>query len=330
MISILQTKSLDSSWAGIEAELKALCHASGPLGEKGVSLENARKKINDAAGILDKLSFNSSKAHAEEILKAAQVGTSGFQRRAAMLKTFRHFYYVTKKGNQNIWVVDHPKAYSTWAFDQLDGKSEKDAKALLEKEDEVFGASNRKMISDSLQLARKWSMDAVARLGEPNASTLNIVKRWFHADTATEVQVKATAAKLLAGFKDISGACNSTSVIFSDRPHLRASGDYDETFASVNSGDTMPVIYLYQLFLDTGKRTWFGNIPKLWLCALTNVHELSHKLVKTEDISYDYQGLKPGVSITPENAIKNADSWAYFNADLVGALSQGTIKSVLK
>lgn len=240
LINLLQTKSLESSWTSIEAELKALCQNEGPDNSKSNSLKKARDKIESAAGILDILS------------------------------------------------------------------------------------------SKSLQLARKWSMDTVVKLGNTDAETLALIKRWFHSDADTEQQVKASIATLLNGFKKISNTCNFTSVIFSDRPHYRTSGAWDDAYASVNAGDTMPVIYLYQLFLDTGKRKWFGNIPKLWLCALTVVHELSHKMVRTEDISYDYQGLRPGGTISPADARKNADSWAYFCANIVGALSDATVKDVLR
>ena len=330
IISILQAKSLDSSWTSIEAELKALCQNDGPSETKKEILKKARDKIENAAGILDYLSFNSNKAYVEEILKAAQTKDVGFQKRAAMLKTFKHFYFVAKKGNQTIWVVDHPKAYNTWAFDQLDGKSEKDVKALLQHEDEVFGSSNRNMMSDALQLARKWSMDIVVKLGNADAGTLAIVKRWFHTDADSEQQVKATAAILLSGFKKISNACNSTTIIFSDRPHKRTDPTWSTTVASVNAGDVMPVIYIFEAFLERGKRGFFGNIPNLWRCSMTVIHELSHKLQNTDDKSYGWQGLKPGSSITASDALINADSWAYFGADLVGSLSKGTIDDVLK
>jgi hypothetical protein len=329
LISLLQTQSLAASWTGIEAELKALCQNDGPSETKKESLQKARDKIENAAGILDYLSFNSSSAYADEILKAAQTANVGFQKRAAMLKTFKHFYFVAKKGNQSIWVVDHPKAYTTWAFDQLEGKSEKDVKALLQKEEEVFGPGNRNMMSDALQLARKWSMDIVVKLGNADADTLAIVKRWFHNDADSELQVKATVAILLGGFKKISDACNSTTVIFSDRPHKRVDPT-SRAVASVNVGDVMPVIYIFQTFLDRGKRDFFGNIPMLWRCSMTVIHELSHKLQSTKDKSYGWQGLKPGSSITASDAVINADSWAYFAANLVGVLTQGTIDDVLK
>lgn len=124
---------------------------------------------------------------------------------------------------------------------------------------------------------------AVVRLIAAATNTLACVKRWFHEADADAAAVETTRLKLLAGFKKITAARNPGKVIFSDRPHLRARGDYDNTFASVNAGDAMPVIYIYQLFLDTGKRTLDGKVPKMGLCALTIVHELSHKLERTED-----------------------------------------------
>jgi len=35
-------------------------------------------------------------------------------------------------------------------------------------------------------------------------------------------------------------------------------------------------------------------MPKLWLAALTIVHELSHKEIGVNDKRYDYKGIKPG------------------------------------
>jgi Lysine-specific metallo-endopeptidase len=226
-------------------------------------------------------------------------------------------------------VVDQPKAFTKWGYDLLAGKASAETKGTLQHGEEVFGVNNRKMMSDALQLARKWSNDVVAKLGNPDAKTQEKIKRWFHLAGATEAEVKATATILLDGFKKIAGACNSTQVIFSDRPHLRASGEYDNTYASVNDADAMPVIYIFQVFLNTGKRNVFGQIPKLWLCALTVIHELSHKKVYTKDKRYDDDGLQPSIAFPASDALINADSWSYFAADVVGALSKGTIDRVL-
>lgn len=69
------------------------------------------------------------------------------------------------------------------------------------------------------------------------------------------------------------------------------------------------------------------------MCSLTIIHELTHTVLNTEDFQYDTDGLKPGENrhsseklgqkFNHSNALKNADSWAYFAADLAGALSKG-------
>lgn len=70
-------------------------------------------------------------------------------------------------------------------------------------------------------------------------------------------------------------------------------------------------------------------IPKLRLCALTVVHELSHKLQSTEDIRYDYEGLRPSISFPSGDAIKDADSWAYFCGDVLGYVPQSAVTEAL-
>jgi hypothetical protein len=325
-IELLKTPALDPSWKTIESNLKSLLGTDSPSVSKGPVLEELRSNLKKASKAAKS---SAAVAVADEIIKAAKAGNSGFQERAALVKTMKHFYMVAAKGAQTVWVVDSPKEYAAWAYDLMAGKSQPDLKSELQKDTEVFGATNRKMLSESLQLARKWTADVQSRLGSPDAKTLKLVKRWFHEDSPGDDELKATAATLLRGFKDIHGACNSNSVIFSDRPHKRAKSNRDRTYASVNSGDVMPIIYIYDLFLQTGKRNAFGNIPKLWLCALTVVHELSHKKVNTDDIAYDDDGLKPGSLLSAEQALTNADSWAYFCADMVGALSKATLNKVL-
>lgn len=325
-IDLLKTPALDSSWKEIETDLKQMLEADGPSDARAQVLEDLRGALAEAA----KGKAVAVDAMADEIVKAAKVGANGYQDRAALIKAMQHFYFVQKKGSQSIWVVDSPKAYGKWTYDEFSGKDEVQLKTALRGGEEVFGSSNRSMMSDALQLARKWSADIEVKLSGADKSTLEKVARWFHEDGAKEEDVKASAEKLHGGFKKIHATCNSTKVLFSDRPHLRASGAWDNVYASVNALDVMPVLYIFQLFLKTGRKNRSGQIPKMWLCALTVLHELSHKLVGTDDVRYDDDGLKPGPNFPSDKAIANADSWAYFAADAVGALSKGTVESVLK
>ena len=326
-VDLLKTKGLADDWATIEADLKALFAAAGPEVSKAKVLSDLREKLRKAA----KDGKNSSAAVAEAILDAAKAPAAGFQERAALLKLAKHFFFVEKRGNQKLWAVSHPTAYGQWVFDVLSGKSKAEAKTVLQREREVFNSEHRTLFAKSLTLARKWSQNAVAKLGDPKDRTRRVIKRWFHTDDASDGDVDTSAATLLAGFKKITALCNSTEVIFSDRPVKRAAGDGATTYASVNSGDALKVIYIYELFLKTGKRNKLGHIPKLWLCAQTVIHEASHKEVDTDDHYYDTDGLKPKKSggITPGEAIENADSWGYFAVDLAGMLTKGVRDKVL-
>lgn len=321
-IEVLKGSGFHADWAAMEADLKSMLQPDGPDMDKGVALDSLRDKLRNAA---DKAGGVRAKAKAKEMARAAQTDKSDYQDRAAILKQMKHFYLVAKKGNQSVWVMDQPKAFGKWNYDLFEGQTATQITALLAKGNEVFGSGNRAMMSDSLQHARKWSADTEVRLSRGDEATLQSIRRWFHTDDAQAEAVEASRATLLAGFKKITAATGAGKVIFSDRPHLRVSGDYDNTYASVNALDKMPVIYVYQLFLKTGRRSLNGRIPKMWLCALTVIHELSHKMVGTEDIRYDSNGLKPSDAFDTDKALKNADSWAYFCADLLGHVPKAAL-----
>lgn len=325
-VELLKKPALHADWRDIEAGLKRLLQADGPSAADARTLDDLRQKLRD---VVKNSEDPAAKAKAKEIMRVVQSGKNGFQDRAALIKQMRHFYLVARKGNQCIWVVDQPRAYGKWDYDLFAGKSAVDLTSTLARETEVFGSGNRRLLSDALQLARKWSADTEIKLSSPTKATTKAIRTWFHRRGAKAEDVETTRGVLLEGFKKITAACNSGRVIFSDRPHLRASGDYDNTYASVNAGDKMPVIYIYQTFLDTGRRSRDGKIPKLWLCALTVIHELSHKLQRTEDIRYDYQGLAPSRSFPPSDAIRNADSWAYFCGDVLGHVPAENVEEAL-
>ena len=325
-VEMLKTPQLHADWASVESGLRDLLLPDGPAPAKCAVLDDLRNRLVVAG---KKAGGPAAKAVGNEIVRVSQAAKADFQDRAALVKQMKHFYMVAKKGNQSVWVVDQPKRYGEWDFALFDGKSAVDLPALLADNEEVFGGSNRKMMSDALQLARKWSADTEVKLGSKSAAVDAAIRRWFLLEGASDADVASVRTTLQAGFKKITAACNSGRIIFSDRPKLRASGDYDSTYASVNGRDAMPVIYIYQLFLKTGKRNRLGHTPKLWLCALTIVHELSHKLVATEDKRYDYEGLKPSASFPPATALVNADSWAYFCGDVLGAVPKSAVREAL-
>ena len=69
-----------------------------------------------------------------------------------------------------------------------------------------------------------------------------------------------------------------------------------------------------------------GVRSTLWQCAKTIIHEMSHKILNTDDHGYGVNGIRPGVSFATADAIKNADSWGIFALDLAGYLPKATAK----
>ena len=116
--------------------------------------------------------------------------------------------------------------------------------------------------------------------------------------------------------------CRSGQLIFSDEPGDRnGSGWKDWAFVYIT--EAMNVVYLQGAFVKA------GNSGNETMCALTIIHELSHKNLGTNDHRYDNDGPKLGKILPFAKAINNADSWAYFAADMAGMLSASDIKRVL-
>jgi len=327
-VQLLKSKCFDARWKHIEARLKTLMAHSGPNDGEAAVLDKIREELEAAAAGADE----PSDAQAAEMMDLARKADHGYQDRAAFLEMLRHFYFVRLTHNQRVWVLDGSLSFHQWVYDEFDGLTRHEITRKLSAEPFLaFGSNDRDMFAEALQRARKWSMQIIADLGHPDQDTLDVVRRWFHTAHTNEAHVKATARTLLDGFKKIAAVCNSTNVVFSDDPPNRGRHtDGHSWIASVTSTDKMPVIYLYGSFLKNARKNVFGRYPRMWLAALTIIHELSHKLVSTDDLRYDYDGLKPGTSITPGNAIKNADSWGYFAADQVGAIPADALKSALK
>jgi len=327
-IDLLKSKCFDPRWAHIETRLKMLMKHQGPNDGEAKVLDKIRAELDEAAQAADE----PSSARAEEMLELARKGDRGYQDRAAFLEMLRHFYLVKLTDNQRIWVLDGSLSFHRWVYDEFDSLTRQELKRKLTNQPFLaFGSRDRTMFAEALQRSRKWSMDIVAKLGHPDQNTLDIVHRWFHSGHPSDARLKATAKTLLDGFKKIAAVTNSTSVIFSDDPPNRGKhADGSSWSASVQSSEKLQVIYLYGGFLKNARKNVFGRYPRMWLAALTIIHELSHRLIDTDDLRYDYDGLKPGTSITAKDAIKNADSWGYFAADMVGAIPEKAMKKTFK
>ena len=195
---------------------------------------------------------------------------------------------------------------------------------------EVIGAENRKLLSDAFAVARKWSMDAYAKTSAPDARTIDLVKRWFGVGRKDNLESVVKWVSMSFGW--LSEACNSKHVIFADHPVYRKEHRHDLPLATTDYGkdEALRVVNIYKPFFKYKNKDRSGNMPKLWLAALTIVHELAHKEIGVDDKRYDHQGLKPGPHLPPEDAIWNAKSYGYFAADLAGAVSQSDFRAAYR
>ena len=251
--------------------------------------------------------------------------------RAAALKMLRHLYQEMNRGGQDVWVYAPPKAYTAWIFDEIKGSNDS-VKHKLAEDGEVYSESDRAVMLSALDCARKWSLDAVTKLASPSDATKSTVQRWFADDKTDDDDLKKAMEKLKDGFKAIGNKCNSSRLVFSDDPIDRVKVYNKKTgkvgwddWGFVKTAEKMDVVYIQGAFLKA------GATGKIWKCALTIVHEMSHREVKTDDVMYDYQGLKPHKKNFPhKKALKNADSWAYFATDLAGCLAETDRNQALK
>jgi hypothetical protein len=139
-----------------------------------------------------------------------------------------------------------------------------------------------------------------------------------------DAQIETAMGKLNDGFKKIAAVCNSSRLVFSDHPPDRSKGGWKD-WAFVYKSETMDVVYLQGAYVKAAK-----GKGTLWKCALTIIHEISHREVKTDDNRYDYDGLAPHKDDFPHaSAMNNADTWAYFAVDFVGMLPEGERKQIL-
>jgi hypothetical protein len=256
----------------------------------------------------------------EVIYKAAQNKQSGgsWLERAATLKMLRHLYRARKSGGQDVWIYAPPKEHLKPVFEEIAG-GEALVKKKLGQDKEIFDESERSLMCDALQLARKVALDCAAKVGAKDEKAKAAVRRWFLDEKSTKAELNDALAKLNAGMKKIAAACGSGSLVFTDFIDWRKQRDqYYGAAYKGGEGGGFPVIYLEGAFTRLK-----GNTGKLWLCAETIIHELSHHEVSTDDVFYDSDGLKPDSARFPyAQAINNADSWGYFAIDLAGYLSQ--------
>ncbi|WKJ90885.1 M35 family metallo-endopeptidase [Methylomonas montana] len=268
--------------------------------------------------------------------------------RASVLKFLYHTYLLQTSGNKQLWLHASPKVFRHWPSYHLHawGVSKDDIKNLLKSSNEQFNSvENRDLIAatqNSLAWCQKASIvlaNAARKQGLERDSSRAIVKRWFADPACTEAALDVFIAKLIQGIKEIIATLNKGSLILTDWLPLRGASTADEikflnseafTFRGRHEG--LDVVYIERsFFYPAGTNVLSG--AKNW--ARIIIHELTHLVCGTEDVvkgqtRYAWYGIGPHAGFPGTDAIKNAESWAFFCADCAGVLTDGERSSALK
>lgn len=317
---------LAGEFKNLQKALKRLvAGANGPDAAEAGQASNVRKAVAAAAKKLVQAGNPQAQSNAKAIVEGAGDGPELHQR-AAALKMIKHLYLEKSSGGQQVWVYSPPVAYSSWIFDEVQGKSAVALQTVLAQDgDEVYSATQRSTMATAVQEARAVALAVVAKLGTPDAATKAVVRRYFGTSATSEAALATVMTTLLAGYKKIANACNGTNIIISDEPgdRTRNGGKGWKDWAFIYSQEAMSVIYLQGAWLKKADEITPSNASPLDRCVRTLIHELSHKQCRTEDIVYGPKGLKPegSTALTAAYALHNADSWAYFAVDVLGRLT---------
>jgi hypothetical protein len=238
--------------------------------------------------------------------------------RAAAIKVLFHLYFVRQRGEQGVWVYSPPASHISWAYKALN----KNRALLVDKldaRDEYFTEEHRKIIAKASEMALNWV--SVAQSRGYALKNMQIMDWFCGLDDAANPDVKRMYhQKVDAGFREIRNMLNKNTLIFSYHPQL-GTHNAKEILGFVYPYEWLDVIYIKNTY-----DTRYGASPE-WNCAITILHEVSHRALNTLDYSYDWQGLKPGNrGLRAYQAIKNAESWAYFIADMAFQVND-TIKA---
>ncbi|WP_295446937.1 M35 family metallo-endopeptidase [uncultured Thiodictyon sp.] len=318
--SVVRVQVFQADWQAFLRDscmITSFLAVSGFDGARPLTLDAIRQRIADEV--------KSDLVSAGTVIYDAATNTKStgnLAERAATIKFLKHMYLGGQAGAQSVWVYAPPKADGGWIFDELLGLDATKIQDRLNREGDIFSEQDRAWMYQSLMTARKITMDAVVKLSggvvkSIDESTKALIKRWFLQDSDSDTILESAAPTLFEGMKKLAAACNRNSFVFSDEPKDRAAGWWDELYGSADASKAFPIVYLAKLFIN-----FTGNSGKMWQCALTVVHELSHAVLSTRDHRYDEKGLKPSPLFPYEKTIENADNWSYFILDLAGYLSE--------
>ena len=246
----------------------------------------------------------------------------GAVKAAAAAKLFRHCYRVNRIGAQTVWVVSQPASYTQFTTDEIwtARNSPIQLQNKLNDVNEFYSAAERGQLSSAAARVRRWCQRAMMSATRARAPGVDRTRAlgWFGAPNMATVIEDAIITELETGFRRMRDRVDENRIIFADDPTERGN---DGTLAFVDTEERMRCIYVKRHFFQTPQTRF--NLQVYW--AVTVLHELSHRVLDTDDHKYDHAqiGIRPAHHIG--HAINNADTWAYYAADVSGHLNAGQI-----
>ncbi len=348
--ALAKSDTYDAEWKKSVEALHKLMDDTGFEPGRAGELDDLRKKVTRGE------SKGFARGHAkvsvdEGILRAAKGWSdkptatldAATRQRAAALKFLQHVYLLRKRGSHKVWIHSLPNDFGQWSFEALGTGTIDAVKQLLKSDKERFSAEQKKHLSNATQDGLKWCqktlmvLSAAAGSGKGKDKSLEIIKRWFAEAGTTDKELSKIIATLTAGFKTITATINRGQIVFTDFPALRGATTAEEqgllsseAFVWGLSGrEKLDVVYIENEFFGTknvlsGQTNWTRIV----------IHELSHLVCGTTDVEpgprYSWYGIGPNPNFPGTDAVKNADSWAFFAADCGGALSDSDRKKALR
>lgn len=342
---LTNAKNFDSDWQSLVDSLYKLMGTNGFKADKAEALDNLRIKATQAGGkkvTADKGILQAVKAWSDTNAAVAP------KMRASALKFLMHVYLLHTSGNKNVWLHSLPKTFLHWPSIHLNSwaSTGDQVKNLLKSDREHFRTSQKRDLVSATQHSLAWCQktsmvlaQAASKKDKNKDAAMEIVKRWFADPATSQADLDKYIAALSKGFKSITATLNKGSMILTDWVPLRAASTDEEinflnseafTFGSRYEG--LDVVYIEKsFFVDNPGNVLRGS--RNWTRIL--VHELTHLVCGTEDVNkgqtrYAWYGIGPHAGFPGSDAIKNADSWAFFCADCAGVLSESERNNALK
>ena len=341
--------AFDEEWRPVVAQLAQLMGHDGFDVAHADAVDELRRRATHGA---DATRVDEAEGLLRAIAPAAEGGlvAEDARRRAAALKLLRHVHLESRSGNRGVWIVSLPVEFSDWPSKQFVDAAANLAgmRQLLAGRSEHFDVAQRRWLGTATLQGLGWCQragmvlaDARRARGSARAEREHaraLVRSWFAEAAASEAVVDKLLATLVRGFKDIVATLNRGRFVITDWVPLRGARGQEaeflraEAFAFRARSEGMDVVYVEGAFFDD----LAGNVLRgqaNWTRIL--VHELSHLVCGTHDVNdgqarYAWSGIGPHAGYPSSATIRNADNWAFFAADCVGALTAGQRATALR